>query len=49
MKEVNHAVFRKGLFTSLKGQLFFTKGHSNYPQGFNFKFFKHLFFQTGQF
>ena len=32
MIELNHLVHVKGLFTSLKGHLFFTKGHSYNPE-----------------
>ena len=33
MKELNHFVLRKGLFAPVKGQLFFTKGQSDNPEG----------------
>ena len=33
MKELNHFVPGKGLFTMVKGQFFFTKGHSENPEG----------------
>ena len=33
MIELHHFVLRKGLFASLKENLFFTKGHSDNPEG----------------
>ena len=33
MKELNYIVLRKALFTSVKGHLFFTEGHSDNPEG----------------
>ena len=33
MKELNHVVLGKGLFTSGKEHLFFIKGHSDNPEG----------------
>ena len=33
MKELNQVVLGKGLFFSVKGCLFFTKGHSDNPEG----------------
>ena len=33
MRELDHLVLSKGLFASIKGHLFFTKGHSDNPEG----------------
>ena len=33
MKELNHFVLGKGLFASVKGHLFLTKGYSDNPEG----------------
>ena len=33
MKELDHAVLGKGLFASIKEQVFFTKGYSENPDG----------------
>ena len=33
MKELNHFVLENRLFTSVKGHLFLTKGHSDNPDG----------------
>ena len=32
MKELNHFDLEKGLFASVKGHRFFTKGHSGNPE-----------------
>ena len=33
MKELNHFILGKGPFASVKGDIFFTKEHSDNPEG----------------